>query len=189
MATNKKTWKEFKTTFLQAHREHLRLIQASGGAVLGNANAAAVNCGTLPLPTTDRLDSYLDNLATAATQDSVQMKLLVESNKTLIKQNRLLAKQFTALSVRVNTITPARSPATLTGTGSGTPCKTPAKLLAKRLTKYSPANYCHTHGYMVNSTHTSATCNKPGKNHNSTATGADTKGGAEYNKGWELAGA
>ena len=181
LPANNKTWTEWKTTFLRAHRERLRLIQASGGISLGNANAAGGQRGMLPSSTTARLDSYLDNIANAATQDSVQLNLLLESNKTLIEQNRLLAEQFTALSVRVNAITPTpnRPP-------SGTR-KTPAQLLEKRLAKYSPTNYCHTHGYMVHATHTSATCNKPGPNHITTATRADTKGGVEYNKGWELA--
>jgi hypothetical protein len=184
LPSGNKTWTEWKTTFLRAHRERLRLIQAAGGTTLGNANAAGGQRGTLSSPTTKRLDSYLDNLANAATQDSVQMGLLLESNKTLIEQNRLLAEQFTALSARFNatptTPSPSRPPA-------GTPRKTPAQLREKRLTKYSTTNYCHTHGYMVNATHTSATCKTPGPNHVTTATRADTKGGVDYNKGWELA--
>ena len=183
LTPNNKTWTTWKTTFLRAHRERLRLIQASGGISLGSANAAGGLRGIIPSPTTDRLNSYLDNIANAATQDSHQLKLLLESNKTLIEQNRLLAEQFTALSARVNTATPTTTPPP-----SGTR-KTPAQLLTKRLTKYSPTNYCHTHGYMVHATHTSATCNTPGPNHITTATRADTKGGVEYNKGWELAAA
>jgi hypothetical protein len=173
----------WKTTFLRAHRERLQLIQASGGISLGNANAAGGLHGMLPSPTTARLDSYLDMIANAATQDSVQLNLLLESNKTFIAQNRLLVEQFTALSARVNATTPTPTP---TPPPSGTR-KTPAQLLSKRLTKISPTNYCHTHGYMVHATHTSVTCNKPGPNHITTAARADTKGGVEYNKGWELA--
>ena len=175
---------EWKTTFLRAHQERLRLIQAAGGTTLGNANAAGGQRGTLSSPTTERLDSYLDNLANAATQDSVQMGLLLESNKTLIEQNRLLVEQFTALSARFNatptTPSPSRPPA-------GTPRKTPAQLREKRLTKFSTTNYCHTHGYMVNATHTSATCKTPGPNHVTTTTREYTKGEVEFNKGWELA--
>jgi hypothetical protein len=181
LAPNNKTWTMWRTTFLCAHRERLRLIQAAGGIALGNANAAGGLRGIIPSPTTDRLNSYLDNIANAATQDSAQLKLLLESNKTLIEQNRLLAEQFTALSARVNATTPTPTPPP-----SGTR-KTPAQLLTKRLTKISPTNYCHTHGYMVHATHTSVTCNKPGPNHITTAARADTKGGVEYNKGWELA--
>jgi hypothetical protein len=99
LAPNNKTWTMWKTTFLRAHRERLRLIQASGGISLGNANAAGGLCGMLPSPTTARLDSYLDNIANAATQDSVQLNLLLESNKTLIEQNRLLAGSSSQLSV------------------------------------------------------------------------------------------
>jgi hypothetical protein len=140
LAPNNKTWTTWKTTFLRAHRECLRLIQASGGISLGNANAAGGRRGIIPSPTTDCLNSYLDNIANAATQDSVQLKLLLESNKTLIEQNRLLAEQFTALSARVNAATSTTTPPPL-GTR-----KTPAQLLTKCLVKFSPTNYCHTHG-------------------------------------------
>ncbi len=37
--------------------------------------------------------------------------------------------------------------------------------------------YCHTHGYGTNPKHTSATCNRPGPNHDKTATAKNTKGG------------
>jgi hypothetical protein len=115
------------------------------------------------------------------------MKLLVESNKTLIKQNCLLAKQFTALSALVNTtpLAPALTPSTITPRTA----RTPAQLLAKRLTKYWMEKYCHMHGYLISTTHTSASCNKPDPNHSKHATRADTKGGVDYNKVWELLGA
>jgi hypothetical protein len=99
LSTNNKMWKEWKITFLRAHRERVRLIQAQGGGNFGIAHAATTHWGPLPPPTTDRLDSYLNNLANTATQDSVQMKLLVKSNCTLSAQTRSLAKQLTALSM------------------------------------------------------------------------------------------
>ena len=179
-----KTWTEWKKTFLRAHRERLRLIQAAGGTTIGNANSAGGQRGTLPSPTTERLDSYLDNLANAATQDSGQLALLLESNKTLITQNRLLAEQLAALTTRFDATVTTPLP---NGPPTGTPRKTPAQLREHRLTKYSTTNYCHTHGFMLNKTHTSATCKNPGPNHVTTATRADTKGGVEFNKGWELA--
>jgi hypothetical protein len=108
----------------------------------------------------------------------------MESNKTLIKQNRLLAEQLTALSARVDATATTPPP---NGQPARTPRKTPAQFRELRLTRYSTTNYCHTHGFMVDVTHTSATCKKQGPNHVTTATRADTKGGVEFNKGWELA--
>ena len=129
----------WKTTFLRAHRERLQLIQASGGISLGNANAAGGLHGMLPSPTTARLDSYLDMIANAATQDSVQLNLLLESNKTLIEQNRLLAEQFTALSARVNATTPTPTPPP-----SGT--RKTLKILAYKLLSHARVyGACYTH--------------------------------------------
>jgi hypothetical protein len=56
LAPNNKTWTTWKTTFLRAHRECLRLIQAAGGIALGNANAAGGLRGIIPSPTTDQLN-------------------------------------------------------------------------------------------------------------------------------------
>ena len=42
--------------------------------------------------------------------------------------------------------------------------------------------YCWTHGFTTNANHTSATCNRPKKGHDTTATGRDRKGGNDNNK-------
>jgi hypothetical protein len=158
LSTNNKMWKEWKITFLRAHCERARLIQAQGGGNFGIAHAATTNWGPLPPPTTNRLDSYLNNLANTATQDSVQMKLLVELNCTLSAQTRSLAKQLTALSTRFNAATPAPDTSIIpTTTCTG---RNPAALLQKQLNKYSTTGYCHTHGYMIHANHSSATCNR-----------------------------
>jgi hypothetical protein len=183
-----KTWTAWKTMYLQAHRDRARLIQAQGGGGnIGSANSA----GTFTLPPTSasRLTEYLDNIANAATQDSSQLQLLIASNNTLIEQNRKLASDMAALSSRVSNATPTIAPTippTITPTVTpGTP-RTPAQLLAKRLLKYDPNLYCYTHGFLVR--HDSAACTHPNATHKRDATKADTKGGSEWNKGWELAG-
>ena len=167
-----KTWTAWKTMYLQAHRDRARLIQAQGGETSAS-----------------RLTEYLDNIANAATQDSSQLQLLIASNNTLIEQNRKLASDMAALSSRVSNATPTIAPTippTITPTVTpGTP-RTPAQLLAKRLLKYDPNLYCYTHGFLVR--HDSAACTHPNATHQRDATKADTKGGSEWNKGWELAG-
>jgi hypothetical protein len=98
-----KTWTEWKTMYLQAHRDRARLIQAQGGGGnIGSANSA----GTFTLPPTSasRLTEYLDNIANAATQDSSQLQLLITSTNTLIEQNRKLASDMAVLSSRVNSL-------------------------------------------------------------------------------------
>ena len=180
------TWAAWKTMYLQAHRDRARLIQAQGGGGnIGNANSA--DSFTLPPSSASRINEYLDNIANAATQDSSQMQLLINSNNTLIEQNRKLMSDLAALTRRVNdtTITPTIAPTITPIITSGTP-RTPAQLLAKRLLKYDPNLYCYTHGFLVR--HDSAACTHPNATHKRDATKADTKGGSEWNKGWELAG-
>jgi len=181
-----RTWAAWKTMYLQAHRDRARLIQAQGGGGnIGNANSAG--SFTLPPSSASRINEYLDNIANAATQDSSQMQLLINSNNTLIEQNRKLMSDLAALTRRVNdtTITPTIAPTITPIITSGTP-RTPAQLLAKRLLKYDPNLYCYTHGFLVR--HNSDACTKPNATHKRDATKADTKGGSEWNKGWELAG-
>jgi len=76
-----KTWTAWKTEFLCAHRENARLLQAQGGENMGSASTAG-----LTHQSTSRIDSYLDGLANADTQDLKQMALLVESNCLLSAQ-------------------------------------------------------------------------------------------------------
>ena len=187
LPTASKTWAAWKTMYLLAHRNRARLIQAHGGGNIGGANSA----GTFTLPPTasSRITEYLDNIANAATQDSSQLQLLIKSNNQLMEQNRKLAEDMAALSRRVGTNPPTNTPTTNTGTintNTYTP-RDPAKLLAKRLRNgFKPEDYCYTHGYLVR--HTSDTCNKPNATHKREATKENPMGGADFNKGWELAG-
>ena len=80
LTTANKTWTAWKTAFLRAHRERARLLQAQGGTNIGGlANSAGFT-----QQSASRIDSYLDNLANAATQDTQQLALLVESNRQCI---------------------------------------------------------------------------------------------------------
>lgn len=177
LTTLGKTWTAWKTMFLRAHRDRARLVQAQGGANIGGLANMVGNYNELPPTAGARIDSYLDNLANAATQDTQQLALLVESNRTL-------TAQVAALAARLATgLTPPEVPPIIAPT-----TRTPAQLLAHRITekKLDPAGYCWSHGYMVHKTHTSATCKKKKEGHVDTATRADIKGGRTFNVGWEV---
>ena len=59
------------------------------------------------------------------------------------------------------------------------------RMLAEALVIFDPAGYCHTHGYRVHASHTSAKCKKKKKGHKNEATRANTMGGSNRNQGWE----
>ena len=56
---------------------------------------------------------------------------------------------------------------------------------AEALAIFDSKGYCSTHGWRVHASHTSLTCKKQGKKHNTAATRANTMGGSNKNKGWE----
>ena len=125
-----------------------------------------------------RIGSYLDNLANAATQDTQQLALLVESN-------RLLSSQVAALTTRLSTAPPV-VPA-VPHVNRGTPMTALEKLTSRiKVKHYDPTGYCWSHGYMVGKTHNSGTCLKKKDGHKDTATCADIKGGCTFNGGWEI---
>jgi hypothetical protein len=75
------TWAAWKTEFLCAHQERARLLQVQGGGNIGSANTVG-----LTHQSTTCIGLDLDGLANAATQDSQQPALLVESNCLLSAQ-------------------------------------------------------------------------------------------------------
>ena len=80
-----KMWAAWRTEFLCAHWKRTHLLQAQGGGNIGSANTAG-----LTQQSTSCIDSYLDGLANAATQDLQQLALLVESNCLLSAQVKTL---------------------------------------------------------------------------------------------------
>ena len=181
-----KTWAAWKIAYLRAHRERARLLQAQGGNI-GSANAALSNNRPgLPAQSASRIESYLDNLANAATQDTQQLALLVESN-------HLLSAQVAALTSRLaanvyNPVVPPGVPPGVPPIGPIRATRTPLEKLIYRIKvkTYDPTGYCSTHGYMVGKSHTSVSCNNKKTGHNDGATRANIMGGKEYNKGWEV---
>jgi hypothetical protein len=159
-----RTWTAWKTAFRLAHLKRQRQILASGGGEpLGGAH------GVMPAghpPTMDRLESALDNLALAATNDRTVLEQLTAANlaltttvATLTATNKKLAEG------KAKSVTP------------GTP-KSPSK-------PPHPGNYCWTHGHRCSKEHTSATCGNKAAGHKDDATLSNTMGGSDNNKGWD----
>ena len=159
-----RTWTAWKTAFRLAHLKRQRQILASGGGEpLGGAH------GVTPAghpPTMDRLESALDNLALAATNDRTVLEQLTAANlaltttvATLTATNKKLAEG------KAKSVTP--------GTHKS-PSKPP-----------HPGNYCWTHGHRCSKEHTSATCGNKAAGHKDDATLSNTMGGSDNNKGWD----
>ena len=159
-----RTWTAWKTAFRLAHLKRQRQILASGGGEpLGGAH------GVMPAghpPTMDRLESALDNLALAATNNRTVLEQLTAANlaltttvATLTATNKKLAEG------KAKSVTP--------GTHKS-PSKSP-----------HPGNYCWTHGHRCSKEHTSATCGNKAAGHKDDATLSNTMGGSDNNKGWD----
>ncbi len=121
-------------------------------------------------PSIDRLESALDNLALAATNDTAVLQQLTAANLALTATVTAL----TAINKKL-VDTAAR----------GKPAKPPAGgTTAREPNVPFPGNYCWTHGQKVSQHHTSATCGGKAPGHQDTATAANTMGGSEKIKGW-----
>ena len=87
-----KTWKKWKNYFVNAPAAIERATQASGGS-FGSSNDAAAFHGTgtsvpaddtaIPLSTVEKLDRYLENMATAATKERDVLNRLLANNERL----------------------------------------------------------------------------------------------------------
>ena len=119
----------------------------------------------------NRLESTLDNLALAATNDKTVLEQLTAANlaltgtiATLTATNKKLADK-----ARAGTAATPRTPGT-----PGKVTKNPHR-----------GNYCWTHDHRVSKEHTSATCFNKAAWHKDDATHANTMGGSENDKGWD----
>ncbi len=173
LASSARTWTAWKTAFRLAHIKRQRQILASGGSQpLGGALAAIQGP-----PLINRLESALDNLVLAATNDSAILQQLVAANL--------------ALTATVTTLTAANKKlADAAANKGGRPPQagaTPRKATAGgRVTqKPFPGNYCWTHGHRVSQNHTSGTCGTKAPGHQDAATAANTMGGSKKDKGWD----
>jgi hypothetical protein len=93
---NDKTWADWKTAYIAAHKKRANRLRATRGADnLGCANlahATTLNPGLL-----DSINNALDNLASAATNKKAILKQLIASNSSLATSNSTLANQVKTL--------------------------------------------------------------------------------------------
>jgi hypothetical protein len=156
-----RTWTAWKTAFRLAHLKRQRQILASGGGEpLGGAHGVVM----------DWLESALDNLALAATNDKAVVEQLTAANLALTSTIATLTATVKKLADKAGTPTPRGNT-----TSSG-----------PRLTKNPlPGNYCWTHGHCCSKDHTSLTCGNKAPGHKDEATSLNTMGGSEKDKGWD----
>lgn len=176
-----KTWAEWKIAYRAAHIARARLLKSQGASTFGTANAATAIDGTSTGGYT-KLESYLDNIALAATNDSKTLAQLIAANATL-------AADVNTLTQKLNNILASGTPTTTTPTNTPRTPLTPDRaraLLKKRLLQYDRTGYCWSHGYLVHKTHTSETCKHKKANHKNNATKTNTMNGMTYNEGWDV---
>ena len=124
-------------------------------------------------PAIERLETALDNLALAATNNNAILQQLTSANLvltatigTLTATNKKLVNAATARAKRAPIAVPpverVRIPA-------------------------HPGNYCWTHGHCISKEHTSATCVRKATGHRNDATSANILRGSEKDKGWYTA--
>jgi hypothetical protein len=182
LARNNKTWTAWKTHYRAAHIAHKRQMLAAGTTpVSGMANAVTNGDDTTILPDTfSRLDSYLDNLAAAATNEQSTLAQLIENTATLTANIATLTTSVASLMAAYTILAAAKNTNQSSSSGKkqsgGT--NTGNKYLAV-------GGHCWMHGYQVRKGHNSATCNNKAEGHKDAATQANTMNGSTANKGWE----
>ncbi len=190
-------WTAWKTAFRLAHVKRQQQILASGGGEpLGGAHSVI----PATAPAIGRLETALNNLALAATNDTAVLQQLIAANLALTATITSLTatnkKKVDVATRRGGTLaaTPGRSWTQATTPGRGwtqaatqaaTPAATPAGIRATK--KPCPRNYCWTHGHRVSEHHTSATCANKAPGHSDDATASNTIGGSNKDKNWNAA--
>ena len=124
-----------------------------------------------PEGTLNGLDSYLDNLANAVTQEKSTFAQLVDNNDSLTKSFEALATAYATLAGR-----PARAATAVHIMPTGT--------RTAHTVNYATNGYCWSHSYKVGKLHTSITCNAKAESHQVGATRPNIMGGSTLNKGW-----
>ncbi len=125
-------------------------------------------------PAIDRLETALDNLALAATNNTAVIQQLTAANLAL-------TTTVTALTATNKKLVDAAART------KGAPVVTPSGKGGRAPKHPCPGNYCWTHGHCLSKGHTSATCANKAVGHRDDATASNTLGGCEKDKGWDAA--
>jgi hypothetical protein len=155
-----KTWTQFKSHFAAAHRQH-KQMQGESAATAGyhSVNAAVTQNEDQMAEATI---GALANLATATVSDRGVVAALTQANSHLAKQLEDNSSELRELKALLN--------------------KEQREKRGQRRFNPSARNYCWTHDYTVDSTHTSLTCKLPKPGHKTEATLADNMGGSQANR-------
>jgi hypothetical protein len=168
-----RTWTAWKAHYREAHLARKRQLLATQHATTQHSSAhatAAIADDSADL-TMAKLDTYLDNLALAATSDRTTLQQLLDANTSLTANVTALTTSLTSLTAAYTTL--ASNKPTPVPLGTQHP---------KRTSLLDPNGYCWTHGYRVKIGHTSATCNTRAEGHQVTATRRNPMGGSTDNK-------
>jgi hypothetical protein len=155
-----KTWTNFKSHFAAAHRQHNQMKgETAAHAGSHSANAAMTQ-------TEDHMAEAtmgaLANLAIATAADRGVVAALTQANARLVKQLEETSAELRDLrALHHEERRDRRGPRNGNTTAN---------------------NYCWTHGYKVDRTHTSHTCTTRSPGHKAKATRADNMGGSQANK-------
>jgi hypothetical protein len=158
--TIEKTLAQFKAHFAAAHQKHNQMqgeYEDTSGYHAKNADVGQ---------TEDQMDeATIGALSNLATSTSYYQGVVV----TLTEANARLAKQLEDNSTEVRELKALLE-------------KERTERRGQRTFNPSPNNYCWTHGYKVDNTHTNLSCNFPNQGHKREATRADNMGGSQANK-------
>eukprot|EP00804_Cyclotella_cryptica_P021962 CCRYP_000901-RA/>CCRYP_000901-RA protein AED:0.35 eAED:0.34 QI:0/0/0/1/1/1/2/0/655 len=183
-----KTWTAWKAHYCATHIACKRQLLASGTAMpASTSNAFLTEDDTyLTEGTFARLDSYLDNLAVAATTERTTLQSLTEANAVLVANVTVLTTSVASLTAAYTTM------AAIHHTGSAPPIPPTQQPRHTRTNNRPmttiptmPRGYCWMHGIRVQEGHSSATCANKVEGHKDAATRANTMGGSMVNKGWD----
>lgn len=166
-----KTWGNFKIFFAKEYhklREQQRMTTKQGGFHSANSVIS--------------IETALDNLAMAATQDKGIVEELVKSNATLAEQLKTAVQTITELTKTIANSSTANE-------GGGEKKRYRYRPQSKMGKHWPDAacdkeGYCWTHGYKVTKGHTSRTCDAPAMGHQCGATRKNTMNGSTCNKDW-----
>jgi hypothetical protein len=155
-----KTWTHFKYHFAAAHRQHKQMKGETAAHAGFHSTKAAMT------QTEDHMAEAtigaLANLATATASDRGVVAELTQANARLVKQLEETSSELRELKAMVHQERRDRwGPRNVNATAN---------------------NYCWTHDYKVDKTHTSLTCNTRNPGHKTEATRADNMGGSQANK-------
>ena len=162
-----KTWTAWQLKYREANVERMRLLKANPTS-FGAANNVS---GSDMKAETAAIEAALNSIANAATSDSALMTQIMA--------------QLKAITTRMDTLQHGQTQPAPKNPAKSSKFVPRVYTQAEALAIFDPTGYCSTHGWRVHASHTSLTCKKQGKNHNTAATRANTMGGSNKNKGWE----